>query len=121
MKIPHIDAPLDTLFRITGPSVRHDGLPLLGLPGSLFLQRRDILIAVPQAPLAALVADFDLHYAHGGIAALVLLRSTRFRLLRKMALVAHDRGRMCHRALCTLPWAEDEWCSSWVLQAELER
>lgn len=115
-----LDCALDEVFLITGNGVLHDGVPLLGLPGSLFASRRDVLLAIPKEPLAALVKDFVLHRAYGGLAALEVKRNPFWRRMKRMPVVAHDRARVSRVQLCWLPWAEDDWVSSWTLQASLE-
>ena len=117
-----LEIPLSACFQLCGPRTHADGKPILGLPGSIDLNSRGVLLAVPDDYLLRrLLKDFEEHKAYGGISAYRIHRSPYWRRLGRMAISVCDRARIARAVICTLPWWEDAECEVWTLQSATVR
>ena len=122
METPALDLPLSACFVLGHPMVQRFGKPLLGLPGSIDVHSRGVLLAVPwDYRLVRLCAEFTEHKAFGGISAFRVHRGPRWRQLGRMGVSVCDRARVARAVLCTLPWWDDAECETWTLQSETVR
>lgn len=114
--------PIETVPLLTGslamyltPTALH-GIPLVGLPGCVCPERRDVLRARPVGQMEHLVQQFN-RKAIGGIGLLRVVRSPRWQAARQMLVWAIDIAHIHRLPLVRLPWWDDAECEVWALQA----
>ncbi len=91
------------------------GTPLVGLPGAVCVERRDVLRVRAIGQMDYLVRRFATN-AIGGVGLLQVVRSPRWREARQMLVWAIDLAHIHRAPIARLPWWEDAECEVWTMQ-----